>query len=249
MKALDNLGARYTSILFALSWIVAGVAAAHLAAFLVPGRWVLPLVNAGLFSVLFLAALRRGDYSRAVRLGIIWGVITSLVQIGLTLGWPSFMESRIWHSVQYRREMFTWVRTGAGPEGDIRLFLPIHLKHFTIFCAASAASGGLLGLTMGAVLLGYMNFYVGCLVTQSADPLVASLLAWPVWSVVRVVGYIIAGTALGALLVHRDRERAGGKFLRIKRMFLLALALIVLDIFLKWALAGVYQQALERAFT
>ena len=231
-----------------MGYIVLGVTAAHLIGFAVPGLWALPLVNAGLFYPLFLAPVRYGDYSGAVRLALLWAALTSLLQIGLTLGWPGFMEGQLWRAAEYRTEMFGWVRTGSGPEGDIRLFLPIHFVHFVIFSALSLISGGFLGLVMGAALLGYMNFYVGCLIAEAANTLAAATLAWPVWAVVRVVGFIIAGTALGAILAHRGAG-ATEKLFRIRNMFRLSLVLIILDIILKWALAGTYQQLLNTALT
>ena len=248
MKALEIINTRYTSISFALSYIILGVAAAHLVGFAVPGLWALPLVNAGLFFILYQAPLRRGDYSGAVRLALIWAVVSSLLQIGLTLGWPGFMEEKIWRALEYREEMFGWVQTGKGPEGDIRLFIPIHLKHFLIFSAVSLISGGFLGLALGSALLGYMNFYVGCLIAEAANTMAATCLSWPVWAIVRVVGFIVAGTALGAILIHR--EGAGSeKYFRIRCLFGLALVLMILDIVLKWALAGTYQKLLNAALT
>lgn len=240
MKVLKSIESRCTGGAFAVGCIVLGVGAAHLVGFAVPGVWALPLVNAGVFFFIFRAPLKCGDYGCAVRLALVWATATSLLQIGLTIRLPGFMEEHIWRAAAYREEMFAWVRTGAGPEGNIRLFLPVHLKHFAVFSAASLVSGGFLGLAMGAALLGYMNFYVGSLIGQAANPVVASLLAWPVWAVVRVAGFIIAGTALGAVLVHRNGTGAG-KYARIRRLYCLSLALIALDILLKWTLAGTWR--------
>jgi len=248
MKIFEITRARYTNISFALAYILLGVAAAHLVGLAVPGLWALPLVNAGVFYILYQAPLRCGDYSGAVRLALIWAAATSLLQIVLSLGWPALMESRVWLAGEYSREMFRWVSTGAGPEGDIRLFLPIHITHFAIFSAFSLISGGFLGLVMGSALLGYMNFYVGSLIAAAGNTLVAAGLCWPVWAVVRVIGFIIAGTALGAILIHRGAD-AGEKFCRIRSLFRLALVLIALDIILKWTLAGTYQKLLSAALT
>jgi hypothetical protein len=246
MRVLESVGSRYTGLPFAVSYIVAGVLAAHLVSFFLPGVWALPLVNAGIFYFLFQAPLRGGDYSGAVRLALIWAAVTSLLQIGLILGMPGLMEGRIWRAVEYRDQMFSWVRTGAGPEGDIRLFLPIHLKHFVVFSVVSLVTGGFLGLAMGAAMLGYMNFYVGCLLAETSSLLLTGCLAWPVWSVVRVVGYIVAGAALGAVIMHRN-EQKGEKYSRLGKMYLLSLLLIALDIVLKWSLAGTWQKLLSSA--
>ena len=237
---------RYGSLPFALSYIVVVVLIAHLAGLALPGKWFLPGLNALLFFLLFLVPVARGEYRYAVKLALIWAAVTTVVQIFLSAGWPGLMEEKVLRGAAYREEMFLWVRTGGGPEGDISLFLPIHLRHFIVFCAVSLATGGLMGLGMGAVMLGYMNFYVGCLIAASSGSWITLVFSWPVWSIVRVVGYIIAGTALGAVLLDRSGEK-GDKKKKILRFLILAVALVVLDIILKWLLAGTYQGLLNSA--
>ncbi len=243
---LSTIKKRYGSIPFALSYIVIVVAVAHLSGLALPGKWFLPALNASLFFLLFLVPVSRGEYSYAVKLALFWAVVTTIVQILLSAGWPGLMEEKVLRGTVYREEMLHWVRTGEGPEGDISLFLPIHLRHFLIFCAASLATGGLMGLAMGAVMLGYMNSYVGCLIAVSGGSWITIVFSWPLWSMVRVVGYIVAGTALGAVLLHRQGERDEKKR-KILRFMIIAVALVVLDIILKWLLAGTYQGMLNSA--
>ncbi|MBW7997470.1 MAG: hypothetical protein FVQ81_13025 [Candidatus Glassbacteria bacterium] len=239
-------GERYRSPVFAAAWMAATILAAHLLEFLAPGRWLLPAAAGAGFWLLFVHPLRGGEYARAIRYALGWAGMMVLVQVTLTLLWPGAMEENVIRAAAYRDEMFHWIRTGEGPEGDIAQFLPVHIRHFAIFCLLSLTSGGLLGLMMGAVLLGYMNFYAGSLIAASAGSPVAILLAWQVWAVVRVTGYIVAGAALGGALLHQ-RNDIGAKKKTIIRWLTLALALIVADVALKWALAGVYQQALNGA--
>jgi len=236
----------YGSLRFALSYIVVAVLAAHLAGLALPGKWFLPGLNALLFFLLFLVPVARGEYRWAVKLALIWAAVTILLQVSLSAAWPALMEEKVLRGAAYREEMFLWVRTGQGPEGDISLFLPIHLRHFIIFCAVSLATGGLMGLAMGAVMLGYMNFYAGCLIAASSGSWITLVFSWPVWSIVRVAGYVTAGTALGAVLLDR-RGEGGEKKKKILRFLGLAVALIVLDIILKWLLAGTYQGLLNGA--
>jgi len=241
---IAGLEKRSGSVSFALAYIFAGVILTHLVCLALPGVWFLPAFNGAVFFLIFLQPLRRGDYWAAVRLALIWAAVTTLVQILLTLGWPELIGKKIWKGIAYRQEMMTWVRTGTGPEGDIRLFLPIHIKNFVVFIVASLISGGFLGLVMGAALLGHMNFYVGSLLSQAHFSWIALLLSWPVWSVLRVVGYIMLGTALGAVIVHRQ---GGEKKSKILRLSFYALVLVILDVILKWALAPCYQEWLKAA--
>ncbi len=240
---LDFAGERYRSARFAAFWMAVSILLSHALEFVVPGVWLLPIVAGGSCWLLFAHPLRRGEYARAIRFALAWAAMMIAMQVVLTILWPELMEQNIIRAAAYRDEMFRWITTGEGPEGDIGLFLPVHLRHFVIFCVLSAASGGLLGLMMGAVLLGYMNFYVGSLIAASGFSPLAFLLGWQVWAVVRVAGFIIAGTALGALLVHKSADKGEKKRL-IVRWLSVALAMIVADIVLKWALAGAYHQAL-----
>ncbi len=240
---LDFLAERYRSAPFAALWMAVSILLSHALEFVVPGVWLLPLLAGGSFWLLFAHPLRRGEYARALRLALVWAGMMIAVQVALTILWPGLMEQNVFRAVAYRDEMFRWLGTGAGMEGDIVLFLPVQLTHLVVFCILSFGTGGLMGLVLGAMLLGYMNFYVGSLIAASGFSPLAFLLGWQVWSLVRVTGFIVAGTALGAVMVHRGAEKREKKR-RIVRWLWIALALIVADILLKWALAGFYRQAL-----
>ena len=241
------IGERYLSARFALIYTVSVVVISHLISFVVPGKILLPILGSLGAYWIFAAPLRKGDYMGAVRMAILWALVTSLVQIMLSRWAPNFMETQILRGAEYRDEMFRWVTTGEGPEGNIALFLPIHVRHFIIFCLLSLLSGGYLGLMMGAVLLGYMNYYVGSLIAACDGSSVASLMGWSVWAILRVVGYIVAGTALGSILVKKGGTLME-KFMNIRGLMLWALILVVMDVIVKWQLAAYYQSTLNRVF-
>jgi hypothetical protein len=237
---------KYSSRPVSLAFILCTVLAANLGALALPGAWWLPVLNGGLFYPLFFSALHEGDYAAAAKLSLAWAAFTCLVQICLTLAWPDLMARAVWRGIGYRYEMMNWVRTGTGPEGDIRLFLPVLLRHVALFAALSLASGGFFGLILGSAMLGYMNFYVGSLIAAAGGSWTAVLLGWPVWSVCRVAGFICAGVALGAVIVHRP-DPEGRKWGNIRRCLVWALILLLLDLLLKWGLAGVYRPLLDSA--
>ena len=241
------IGERYLNARFALIYTVCVVVITHLIAFTVPGKWLLPIISSLGAYWIFAAPLRKGDYAGAVRMAVLWALVTSLVQILLARWAPNYMETQIIRGASYRDEMFRWVTTGEGPEGNITLFLPVHVRHFFIFCLLSLLSGGYLGLMMGAVLLGYMNYYVGSLIAACDGSNVAVFMGWSVWAVLRVIGYIVAGTALGSILVKKNGALLE-KFKGIRKLLLWALILVVLDVIVKWQLAGYYQSALNRVF-
>ena len=147
--------------------------------------------------------------------------------------------------VRYRNEMFQWILTGEGSEGNPRLFIPEHIKHFLIFSLTSLLTGGLCGLAFGAILINYMNFYVGSLSLKAPSPIWITLFGWPVWSLFRVVGFVLGGIALSQPLLSAvfrfklDRPS-------ITRWFTGALLLGLVDIFLKWGLAPFWRELLRQ---
>ena len=122
------------------------------------------------------------------------------------------------------------------------------IKEIIVFTVASLASMGLAGLFMGAILLNYMNIYYGTLVWMSNGSLVAVLMGWPIYAIIRVVGYVFLGTVLSRttylLLKYRGRSLPVDR--QYKMMLAIALILIVLDFVLKATIANaVYQPVLN----
>jgi hypothetical protein len=146
--------------------------------------------------------------------------------------------------------MLTWVRTGAGPEGSPRLFLPVHVRHYLGFCALSLLTVGYAGLALGTVLLNYMNYYVAELIRVSTEPVGSAAFGWPVWAVLRVVGFTASGTAMAALgLAGWRRARGWGRrsgLLFPGRLLALGFGLVVADAALKAFLAPAWRRLLLR---
>jgi len=212
-------------------------------------RWLLPFLGAAVPFAVFFPRVRAGRFRAAVGWVVLWALFQSLAVGAATLLLPDRTGAAVFRGPPYAAEMVHWVQTGEGPEGSPRLFLPIHARHFAAFCVLSALSAGGLGLVLGTVLLNYMNFYVATLVGASARPLVAALFGWPIWAEVRVIGFIVCGAALGALLPAAwSRRRGGPATPRFPgRLFALGVGLILADIVLKTLLAPPWQRLLLRA--
>ena len=208
------------------------------------GRWALPLVQAGFIFPVFFGLVKRGRVPAALISMTGWAVLTALIMIQLSRALPVYMAERVLLGPAYQTEMFTWIATGAGPEGDIRLFLPQHILHFILFSIVTVLSGGFLGLAMGSVLMNYMSFYVGTLLAESGDAAALALIAWPPWAAVRVLAYILTATGLSALAYDRV-GLAEADFERVKRLFAAGAALLVLDVVLKWGLAPMWRAWLQ----
>ncbi len=137
----------------------------------------------------------------------------------------------------YRQEMFHWIATGEGREGDWRQFLPTHLSHFAIFLVLTWVSGGYLGLVLGAILTGYMSYFVGSYAAASGHPLLGSLASWVPWSVIRVMAFVLFGALFSRPLLVRQ-----GLAFRTARVPVMVLAAsgILADILIKAFLAPSY---------
>jgi hypothetical protein len=192
----------------------------------------------------FARDIAAGRPASAARRTLVWALLLSALTIAAVCAFPERMESRVLHGPSYREEMFRWIDTGIGKESDPGRFIPEHIAHLALLLVLSFATGGAAGLLLGAVLLNYMNFYVASLVLTSNRPLLTLGVGWPVWSVVRVVGFIFAACAVAAPFYDRFRGVAPA-LRRNGRLLAAGLALAALDIVLKTVLAEPWRRLLE----
>jgi len=191
-------------------------------------------------------ALRRGRVGLAIVRMLVWaaslGVCATVVGCArIADGGRLFLNAE-----HYRLEMFTYLVSGVGAEGNIRQFLPQHAFHAGAFCLLALATGSVLAMPMGAVLMNYMGYYAGALAAGSAHPLAAALLAWVPWALVRVasfvtLGVVLAGPVLGRALgfpYHLAAER---------RWLVLGFAGMALDAGMKWGLAHGWREMIRSA--
>lgn len=202
------------------------------------GSWALPLVAPLTLWPVFRERVRTQDYLGAWTFGMAWALLLSAGVILLVLGWPEAARAGILHGEAYRQEMIGgWIRTGVAPENSPRLFIPQHLLHLGAFLLLTWASGGYLGLVLGAFLVGYMSYFVGSYAAASGHPLLGSVLAWVPWSVVRVCSFVL----LGALFARPLLARRVWPFERWEvRLMALAFAGLLVDILVKVFFAPSY---------
>lgn len=208
------------------------------------GKFLLPWVQAAAVFPLYWYTLSRGNWRQTASLMLGWAVLLAVLVGLLSFLATGFMETKILNGAAYKKEMFHWVSTGAGPEGDVRQFLPQHALHFLIFAVLTLVSGGFLGLVMGSSLMNYMSFYVGALLVEADSFIGVLLLAWPPWAIVRVTGFILVAMAFSPLVLSRFfPERSDRR--QIRFYSILGVSLLLLDVILKWRLAGTWQELLK----
>jgi hypothetical protein len=226
--------------------IVCGTALSYVVAAFIGVPVLVPVLNVLPAFPFMVVALRRGDVPEAIVRMLVWAAAMAVCATTVSYLAPAEMGRVFIHGDAYRREMFEFILTGRGAEGDIRIFLPRHLGHAAIFSALALASGSVLAMPLGAALLNYMAYYVGALGAASLAPLRAMVLAWVPWAVIRIVSFVILGVVFGAPVL----ARIGGFEYRLRdqrRWIYVALIGLVVDILLKWALAPVWRGLIRGA--
>jgi len=212
-----------------------------------PSAWLWPVLATLLVYPIFVRGVVRGRLGMTVGLMLVWALASSVTFWVVEANVGTELGARVIRGPAYADEMLHWVETGEGPEGSPRLFLPLHARHYAGFLVASAATGSFAGLAFGVVLLNYMNFYVASL-AQASGHLGAYLIGWPVWAVVRVVGFVAGGTALGHFFLTRLLRRGTWSAAGFRRWMLVSVGLVLLDVLLKATLAEPWRGLLGRLF-
>jgi len=151
--------------------------------------------------------------------------------------WPSPVDRLVIHGPAYRDEMFAWIRTGQGTESSPRLFIPQHAAHLGLFVAASLATGSVLSIAMGAVLMNYMAFYVASLARAGAPVWAVVFLGWQPWAICRIAAFSTLGAVLGEPLILRMAGRRHAGLAAARPWLVAAGASLLADVALKAALA------------
>ena len=212
-------------------------------------RFLLPVLNALPAWWVMARRLREGDLRGAIRLMLIFPLAFAFFgTVSLAL-WPT-PDGRIppvLNGPEYREEMFRWIRTGIGAEGDWRLFLPIHITHLVGFVAISFLTGSLVSITGGAILTNYMDGYVAS-IHRAGAPLWATLFfGWQPWAICRVAGFCILGVVLAEPVLSRVFRYEPQPWSRTRPFVLIAAGLVLADWILKTALAPTWGRILAAA--
>lgn len=230
-----------------VSVIVLGTAVSYPVAALLSVPLLVPVLNVLAAYPLMAASLRSGHVAQAIVRMWIWGATLAVCATTISYLAPEQSGRLFLHGDAYRREMLEFVLTGRGAEGNIRVFLPQHAAHALVFCGLALATGSLLAMPLGAVLMNYMSHYVGALAASSAHPLAAVALAWVPWAIIRVASFVVLGVVLGGPVLSRIlgfEYRLGDQ----RRWMAAALCGLLVDVLLKWALAPHWRLLIRAAW-
>jgi hypothetical protein len=210
--------------------------------------WLLPVLNAAPAYAVLVYRLRRGERGGAVRAMLWWAATLALTATILFIWWPQPVTSVVWHGAAYKDEMFHWIRTGHGAEGNIRLFLPQHLLHLAAFVVLAALTASVVAIVMGAVLMNYMAYYVAALAKAGVPPWAVMLLGWQPWAIARVAAFCTLGVLMAEPLLFRLFPAAQARMKKTGRAAYIVAAMsgILADWFLKAMLAPAWGRWLHR---
>ncbi len=225
--------------------IVIATAASYVLGWLIGRPWLVPILNTAASYPFMVAALRRGDVNVAIGRMLVWAAALAVGATLLSYARPSATDSLFLRGESYRIEMFRWVVTGVGAESTPSVFIPQQTGHAALFALLAIASGSLLAMPMGAVLMNYMGHYVGTLAAASRHPAVTMALGWHPWAVIRIVSFVVIGVVLSVpLLSLAGASRVSWRAAR--PLVAWALAGLVLDVVLKTLLAPAWHRLLLR---
>lgn len=197
--------------------------------------WLLPSLNTLPAYLIMVARLRAGDRRGAVVTMLVWALALATFGTLAFALWPHPVDGVVLNGPAYRDEMFLWIHTGIGREGEVRLFLPQHLSHLAGFVLLSLATASALSILFGAVLMNFMSFYVASLVRAGLPAWAILALGWQPWALCRVAAFCILGVVLSEPLLKRRFELPSTESPR--RLVVVAAGLIVADWVLKATLA------------
>jgi hypothetical protein len=174
-----------------------------------------------------------------------WIVGTTAASVYVFVSHPKETDERVIRAAPYRQSMLAWLESGNGPEKRPAATAASHLREAIWYTAAALATANFASLTLGAILLNEMNAYVATLLRAATRVGIVLLLAWNVWSVIRVAAYVLIGAAAAAPLL---RMAGWGVDTSVVRPLAVAGTIgVVVDLVLKLALSRLCGRALAAA--
>ena len=235
-------------------WIVyptmaVGILATTFFPILLGQQLCLPLLSAAVLIPMFLWALRQGRPRRAVALALFWVVVQSLSVIVASLLFSDSAAQAVQGGLEYRTDWLAWIEGGPPVQMAPALDYGRQAIDLALYALAMALSGGVGGLVLLTVALDRFNFTVASLLAGAQTPVLLAVAAWPLWMIVRLVGYLLVGAVLAEPVANLDLRPAylAAWLQARKRLLLAGLGIILLGVILQALLSPLYQMILQKA--
>ena len=117
------------------------------------------------------------------------------------------------HGAAYWEEMRPWLETGQGrEERAVPVPAAARAPRRRVHVALSLLTASVVSVVFGAILMNYMAYYVSQVVRlTSSHPLLAALLGWHPWSVVRIVSFVTLESCSRSPFSRGSRAHPGGR--------------------------------------
>lgn len=208
-------------------------------------RVVLPAVQTVFGWVAFAAGWQAHGPAWAAAVVGGWALGTTLVSVPTFVGAAADADRAVLRAGVYRDSMLDWLVTGRGPESRPLVTAGAHLRELTVYLAAACLTANVVSLALGAVLLNYMNAWVATLVRAAKRKGLVILLAWNLWSLVRVAAYVVLGAAAADFLGRHVGLPPAGESVRL--LWIAGGSGVILDLVLKLVLSRPCGRALASA--
>jgi hypothetical protein len=153
----------------------------------------------------------------------------------LAKGFPTQTALVLTDGAPYCAANLQWIQTGVDPERSPSVWLLVQLQEAAGMAIWATSSLGLVPLVRGFYQIDLMNFFVGRLLAASENGLIAILVGWHPWAILRGIGYVrLAFAAVSASLGYFLGRSLAPPGLVWKR-WALAGGLLLGDVLLKFA--------------
>jgi hypothetical protein len=209
----------------------------------------LPLLSAAVLIPMFLWALRQGRPRKAITLALFWAVVQSISVVAASLLFEDTAGRAVQSGLEYRSAWLAWIDGGPLVSIAPSLAYGRQVIELALYALAMALTGGVGGLLLLTLALDRFNFTVASLLSVAENPVLAAVAAWPLWMIVRLVGYLIVGAVLAEPVANLDLRPAYlAAWLQARRRLLLTgLAIILLGVIMQVLLAPLYRTILQNA--
>ena len=227
-----------------MAFLVLATVCSYLLGWIIGKPVLVPLFNTAASFPFMVAALRKNAVGLAIGRMLVWALTMAVCATALSYARPLPTNRLFLRGADYRNEMFEWVRTGVGAESSPSVFIPAQARDAAIFSGLALATGSVVAMPMGAVLMNQMGHYVGALAAWSAHPAITMILGWHPWAVIRIASFVVIGVVLSIPVLSRvigftaDWRSAARTYLPW------ALGGLVADVVLKALLAPAWQRLL-----
>jgi hypothetical protein len=151
--------------------------------------------------------------------------------------------------LEYRSAWLAWSEGGPAVSLAPSLAYGRQVIELALYALAMTLTGGVGGLLLLTVALDRFNFTVASLLSISQSPVMAAVATWPLWMIVRLVGYLIVGAVLAEPVANLDLRPAylAAWLQARKRLLLAGLGIILLGVILQALLSPLYQTLMNNA--